>query len=107
MINTLLGIKKQMNLALAKYNKGDEDNFEDIAESLIIVRNHLDLLAKLFHTFDSSKYFNGTTIQQLNTLNMAAEFAQQSKDFDLFSEARIIRLLLEKQHLKHQIARVY
>ena len=77
-----IGIKKQMNLALAKYNKGDEDNFEDIAESLIIVRNHLDLLAKLFHTFDSSKYFRGTTIQQLNTLNMAAEFAQQSKDFE-------------------------
>lgn len=77
-----IGIKKQMNLALAKYNKGDEDNFEDIAESLIIVRNHLDLLAKLFHTFDNSKYFKGTTIEQLNTLNMAAEYAQQSKDFE-------------------------
>jgi type I restriction enzyme R subunit len=77
-----IGIKKQMNLALAKYNKGDEDNFEDISESLIIVRNHLDLLAKLFHTFDSTKYFKGTTIEQLNTLNLAAEFAQQTKDFE-------------------------
>jgi len=77
-----IGIKKQMNLALAKYNKGDKDNFEDIAESLIIVRNHLDLLAKIFHKFDSSKYFNGTTIQQLNTLNMAAEFAQQTKEIE-------------------------
>ncbi len=77
-----IGIKKQMNLALANYNKGDKDNFEDIAESLIIVRNHLDLLAKLFHKFDSSKYFNGTPIQQLNTLNLAAEFAQQTKDFE-------------------------
>jgi type I restriction enzyme R subunit len=77
-----IGIKKQMNLALAKYNKDDQDNFEDIAESLIIVRNHLDLLAKLFHTFDSTKYFKGTTIEQLNTLNLAAEFAQQTKDFE-------------------------
>jgi type I restriction enzyme, R subunit len=77
-----IGIKKQMNMALAKYNKGDEDNFEDIAESLIIVRNHLDLLAKLFHTFDNSKYFKGTIIQQLNTLNMAAEYVQQTKDFE-------------------------
>jgi type I restriction enzyme, R subunit len=77
-----IGIKKQMNLALAKYNKADKDNFEDIAESLIIVRNHLDLLAKLFHTFDSTKYFKGTTIEQLNTLNLAAEFAQQTKDFE-------------------------
>ncbi|MEI6142023.1 MAG: HsdR family type I site-specific deoxyribonuclease [Mariniphaga sp.] len=77
-----IGIKKQMNLALAKYNKGDADNFEDIAESLIIVRNHLDLLAMLFHKFDSNKYFNGSTLQQLNTLNMAAEFAQQTKDIE-------------------------
>ena len=75
-------IKKQMNLALAKYNKGDKDNFEDIAESIIIVRNHLDLLAKLFHKFDNSKYFKGTTIQQLSTLNLAAEYVQQSKDFE-------------------------
>ena len=77
-----IGIKKQMNLALAHYNKGDKDNFEDIAESLIIVRNHLDLLVKLFHTFNSVKYFNGTTIEQLNTLNMAAEFAQQTKELE-------------------------
>lgn len=77
-----IGIKKQMNLALAQYNKGDQDNFEDIAESLIIVRNHLDLLAKLFHKFDASKYFEGTALQQLNTLNLAAEFAQQTKDIE-------------------------
>ena len=60
-----IGIKKQMNLALAKYNKGDEDNFEDIAESLIIVSNHLDLLAKLFHKFDNTKYFKGTLINSI------------------------------------------
>ena len=77
-----IGIKKQMNLALAKYNKGDEDNFEDIAESLIIVRNHLDLLAKLFNSFNNSNYFSGTTIQQLNTLNLAAEYVQKTKDLE-------------------------
>ncbi len=77
-----IGIKKQMNLALKKYSEGDKDNFEDIEESIIVVRNHLDLLAKLFHQFDSSKYFNGTTLQQLNTLNMAAEFVQLTKDME-------------------------
>lgn len=77
-----IGIKTQMNLALKQYSEGDKDNFEDIAESIIIVRNHLDLLAKLFHTFDSSKYFKGTTLQQLHTLNTAAEFAQQTKEFE-------------------------
>lgn len=77
-----IGIKKQMNLALAHYNKGDKETFEDIAESLVIVRNHLDLLGKLLHKFDSTPYFNGTTLQQLNTLNMAAEFVMQTKDLE-------------------------
>jgi type I restriction enzyme R subunit len=77
-----IGIKTQMNLALKQYSEGDKDNFEDIAESIIIVRNHLDLLAKLFHTFDNSKYFKGTTLEQLNTLNLAAEYVQKSKEFE-------------------------
>lgn len=77
-----IGIKKQMNLALAKYNKGEQDNFEDIAESLIVVRNHLDLLARILHNFDSSKYFNGTPLQQLNTLNQAAEYVQATKELE-------------------------
>jgi len=84
-----IGIKTQMNLALKQYSEGDKDNFEDIAESIIIVRNHLDLLAKLFHTFDNSKYFGTgvlqyapTPIEQLNTLNLAAEYVQQTKDFE-------------------------
>ena len=84
-----IGIKTQMNLALKQYSKGDKDNFEDIAESIIIARNHLDLLAKLFHTFDNSKYFGTgeksfapTPLQQLNTLNLSAEYVQQSKEFE-------------------------
>ncbi|MGQ7868675.1 type I restriction endonuclease subunit R [Sunxiuqinia sp. sy24] len=77
-----IGIKKQMNLALAKYNKGDKDNFEDIEHSLVVVRDHLDLLAKIFHKFDSLKYYNGAPLEQLHTLNMAAEFAQQTKELE-------------------------
>lgn len=75
-----IGIKKQMNLALAKYSKGDEVNFEDIAESLVIVRDHLNLLAKLIHPFDSSRYFSGNAVQQLSTLNLAAEHVQKTKE---------------------------
>ncbi|MCR9289138.1 MAG: HsdR family type I site-specific deoxyribonuclease [Bacteroidetes bacterium] len=77
-----IGIKKQMNLALAKYSIGDQDNVEDTAESLIVVRNHLDLLANIFHQFDSSKYFLGTPLQQLNTLNQAAEYVQATKELE-------------------------
>ncbi|HNQ67962.1 MAG TPA: HsdR family type I site-specific deoxyribonuclease [Bacteroidales bacterium] len=87
-----IGIKNQMNLALKQYSEGDKDNFEDIAESIIIVRNHLDLLAKLFHTFDNSKYFKGTTIEQLNTLNLAAEYVQKTKEFETRFMALVKRL---------------
>lgn len=84
-----IGIKNQMNLALAKYNAGDKDNFEDLAESLVIVRNHLDLLAKVFYKFDSTKYFSGVALEQLHTLNLGAEFIQQKKE----SENRFMALV--------------
>jgi len=77
-----IGIKKQMNLALAKYNKGERQNFEDIKESLKIVRNHLDLLAKIFHKFDSTDYFQGDPLSQLNNLNQAVEYVQQTKELE-------------------------
>lgn len=84
-----IGIKKQMNLALAHYNKGDKDNFEDIEQSLVVVRDYLDLLAKLFHRFDSNGYFSGSALQQLNTLNMAAEYIQCTKE----TETRFMGLM--------------
>lgn len=77
-----IGIKKQMNLALAKYNKGDKDNFEEIGQSLVVVRDHLDLLGKLMHKFDSTRYFKGSTMEQLHTLNLAAEFVQLTKEME-------------------------
>lgn len=78
-----IGIKKQMNLALAKYNKGERENFEDIQESLIIVRDHLDLLNKIFHKFDNSKYFEGSALEKLSTLNMAVEHVQVTKELEI------------------------
>jgi type I restriction enzyme R subunit len=77
-----IGIKKQMNLALAHYNKADSQNFEDIDQSVVVVKDHLDLLDKIFHKFDSSKYFNGSPLEQLNTLNRAAEFVQVTEELE-------------------------
>ncbi len=71
-----IGIKKQMNQALAHYNKADQQNIEEVAQSTIVVKDHLDLLNKMFHTFDATPYHNGSPIKQLNCLNMAAEYAQ-------------------------------
>lgn len=75
-----IGIKNQMNLALAQYDKIDSDNFEDISQSLMIMREHLDLLKRLMHKFDDTKYFKGSNLEKLNTLNLAAEFVQQTKE---------------------------
>ncbi|UTA47462.1 type I restriction endonuclease subunit R [Simiduia sp. 21SJ11W-1] len=71
-----IGIKKQMNLALAHYNKADQQNFEEIAQSVIVAKDHLDLLNKLFYKFDARSYYTGEPLAQLNCLNNAAEYAQ-------------------------------
>lgn len=71
-----IGIKKQMNLALAHYNKADQQNIEEIAQSVIVVKDHLDLLGKMFYKFDTKPYFDGGPLEQLTCLNMAAEFVQ-------------------------------
>jgi type I restriction enzyme R subunit len=78
-----IGIKSRMNQALAMYSKADESNFEDIRQSLIEVRNHLHLLAQIFHSFDSSDYFSGEATKQLECLNQAAEFVLQTKKTEL------------------------
>lgn len=77
-----IGIKKQMNLALAQYNSGQETNIEEVEQSVIVVKNQLDLLERLFHTFDDSKYFDGTPVEQLQTLNKGAEFVQLTKEIE-------------------------
>jgi type I restriction enzyme R subunit len=77
-----IGIKKQMNLALAHYNKTDTENFEDIEQSIIVVKDQLDLLHKLFYKFDSSPYFTGTAVEQLKNLNSASEFIQITQDIE-------------------------
>ncbi|MDX9882622.1 MAG: type I restriction endonuclease subunit R [Prolixibacteraceae bacterium] len=77
-----IGIKRQMNMALAHYNKADSNNFEDIEQSIIVVKDHLDLLARIFHKFNTVPYFHGTPLEQLETLNVAAEFVQVTHELE-------------------------
>jgi type I restriction enzyme R subunit len=77
-----IGIKRQMNQALKQYSKGDEDNFEEIQQSIIAVKDQLDLLDKLFHPFDSSAYFSHEPTAQLQCLNRAAEFVQLTQKLE-------------------------
>ncbi|MEI6640112.1 MAG: type I restriction enzyme endonuclease domain-containing protein [Chlorobium sp.] len=71
-----IGIKTQMNLALAQYSKADRTNIEEIQLSIVAVKDHLDLLTRLFHHFDLTPYFSGKPLEQLHCLNMAAEYVQ-------------------------------
>ncbi|WP_237057427.1 type I restriction endonuclease subunit R [Microbulbifer sediminum] len=87
-----IGIKKQMNLALAHYNKADQQNIEEIAQSVIVVKDHLDLLNKIFHKFDSKPYFTGSPLEQLNCLNMAAEYVQLTDKIEKRFMALVKRL---------------
>lgn len=87
-----IGIKKQMNLALAHYNKADQQNFEEIAQSVIVVKDHIDLLNKLFHGFDTTPYFTGSPLEQLNCLNLAAEYAQVTDKIEKRFMALVKRL---------------
>jgi len=77
-----IGIKKQMNLALAMFSKSEGQNFEEVKKSIVAVRDFLDLLRKFFHQFDTSAYYDGTPVEKLHTLNGAAEFvlATQKKE---------------------------
>jgi type I restriction enzyme R subunit len=77
-----IGIKSNMNIALKKYSKVHVGDFEDIDKAVILVKDQLDLLAKLFHKFDSTLYFNGTPLQKLNCLNRGAEYAQLSDEME-------------------------
>ena len=77
-----IGIKKQMNLALALYNNADGENIEDIEQSVVVVKDQLDLLSRLFYKFDTSGYFTGTPLEQLKTLNQASEFIQLTQELE-------------------------
>jgi type I restriction enzyme R subunit len=77
-----IGIKSNMNFALKKYNEVDSDNFEDIGRAVVVVKDHLDLLKQFFHKFDTTDYFKGTSLQQLECLNRASEFVQLTEDME-------------------------
>ncbi|MCK9337089.1 MAG: HsdR family type I site-specific deoxyribonuclease [Arcobacteraceae bacterium] len=77
-----IGIKTAMNKALKQFSQIDSQNFEDINASIVAVKDQLDLLSKLFHRFDNSKYFSGSGLEQLECLNLASEYAQLTRELE-------------------------
>lgn len=77
-----IGIKSNMNVALKKYSKVAEDDFEDIDKAVVLLKDQLDLLNKLFYKFDTIPYFEGTPLEKLDCLNRSAEYVQITEDLE-------------------------
>ncbi|MDO5636492.1 MAG: type I restriction endonuclease subunit R [Myroides sp.] len=76
-----IGIKKNLNKALGMFNNQTaDDDFEDIAQAEIIVRDQLDLLRQFFYKFDSSSYFKGLPVERLQCLNKASELVLKTEE---------------------------
>ena len=93
-----IGIKNNMNYALAKFNNADQNEFEDIDKAITIVKDQLDLLRKIFHNFSSKPYFEGSPIEKLENLNLAAEFVQSTQDLEK-RFMRIVRKMKEAYNI--------
>ena len=87
-----IGIKKNMNLALKKYTNFESDEFEGVEQSITIVKDQLDVLAQMFHNFNSTDYFNGSPKEQLACLNQAVEYVQLTEDLETRFMAAVKRM---------------
>ena len=87
-----LGIKKKFNQAMKKYANGgqNETPVETIDSAVKLFKDELDLLRRMFTGFDYSKFFTGTPLEQLDTLQLAAERIQHTDE-------------TEKRFMKHTI----
>ena len=87
-----LGIKKKFNQAMKKYANGgqNETPVETIDNAVKLFKDELDLLRRMFTGFEYSRFFMGTPLEQLNALQMSAEFIQQTEE-------------TEKRFMKHTL----
>ena len=80
-----LGIKNNLNLALKQYGGQDDlslTSLETIEQSVKLTKDELDILRRMFHSFDFSAYYTGKPLEQLDCLNRAAEFVQKTKEVE-------------------------
>lgn len=80
-----IGIKKNLNKALGMFNNQTaDDDFEDLNQAEVIVRDQVDLLRQYFHQFDTTLYFKGNPVERLNCLNKASEMVLQTEESEKF-----------------------
>ena len=80
-----IGIKKNLNKALGMFNgQTADDDFEDLDQAEIIVRDQLDLLRQFFHQFDTTLYYQGNPVERLQCLNRASELVLKTEESEKF-----------------------
>ncbi|MEL7654282.1 MAG: type I restriction enzyme endonuclease domain-containing protein [Bacillota bacterium] len=87
-----IGIKNNMNKALAKYTNFKAGEFEGVEQAITIVKDQLEVLAQMFHGFISHNFFFGSPKEQLDCLNRAVEYVQLTEDLELRFMAAVKRL---------------
>lgn len=87
-----IGIKKNMNMALKKYTNFESEEFEGIEQSIIIVKDQLEVLSQMFHNFNNTDFLNGTPVEQLACLNRAVEYIQLSEEMETRFMAAVKRI---------------
>ena len=81
-----LGIKNNMNKALRQYGTGGDDNppIDTTNTSIKVLKDELDVLRRMFHSFNYKRFSSGSPLEQLNCLNQASDFVLTSKESETF-----------------------
>lgn len=87
-----IGIKNNMNVALKKYTNYKSDEFEGVEQSVIIVKDQLEVLSQIMCNFNSHDYFYGSPKEQLECLKRGVEYVQLSEEMELRFMAAVKRL---------------
>ena len=87
-----IGIKNNMNVAIAKYTNSETGEFEGVEQSVNIVKDELEVIGKMFYRFDSTDFFEGSPKQQLDCLNRAVEYVQSTEELEIRFMAQVKRM---------------
>lgn len=77
-----IGIYNDMMTAVKQYGDTSQSPVDELAITLGIFRNHLSMINDLFNSFNSEKFYNGSPVERLNCLNLAAEYVQTKKELE-------------------------
>jgi len=87
-----IGIKNSMNMALKQYTELADTSFEEVKQSIIIVKDQLEVLSAMFRNFNNDKFYFGSPLEQLECLNHAVEYVQLTEEIETRFMAAVKRM---------------